>query len=76
MPKLSPIPGKEVISALENEGFVIKRQSGSHVILQHMDGRFTVVPVHGSKDVPVGTLRAILRDIDISVQDFLESRNK
>lgn len=70
MPKLPSISGKELIRALEQFGFAVKRQTGSHVILEHADGRMTVVPVHGKKDLPPGTLRGILRDIDISPRDL------
>jgi predicted RNA binding protein YcfA (HicA-like mRNA interferase family) len=45
--------------------------SGSHLVLKHSDGRRTTVPVH-SKDIPKGTLLAIIKDAKISKEDFLE----
>jgi predicted RNA binding protein YcfA (HicA-like mRNA interferase family) len=64
-----PYKSKEVISKLMRIGFVKKRQSGSHVILRHEDGRQTYVSIH-TKDVPEGTLRAILKQAGITFEEF------
>lgn len=71
---LPQISGGRVIRALEKAGFVLLRQSGSHAILRHkIDlGQRAVVPVHGSKSVKPGTLRAILRGAQISVKEFMD----
>ena len=46
---------------------------GSHLHLRRApDGKRVTVPVHQGRTVPVGTLRAILRDADISVDEFRE----
>jgi len=60
------ISGKNLVRALERDGFSVRRQTGSHVLLEHGDGRMVVVPVHANKDLPTGTLRGILRDAEIS----------
>jgi predicted RNA binding protein YcfA (HicA-like mRNA interferase family) len=58
LPALKPI---EVIKALEKSGFVVKRQTGSHIILFKAElKRPLTIPLH-SKDLPKGTLRAIIR---------------
>lgn len=44
--------------------------SGSHKVLKHTDGRRTTIPVHG-KDIPKGTLLAILRDTEITKEEFI-----
>jgi predicted RNA binding protein YcfA (HicA-like mRNA interferase family) len=44
---------REVLSKLQKIGFVPKRQSGSHVILRHPDGRQTYVALHPG-DIPTG----------------------
>jgi len=54
---------------LKHLGFEIKRQSGSHVILRHTDGRQTYVSVH-TKDIPEGTFRAILKQAGITLEEF------
>lgn len=70
MPKLSPIGGKELIRVLQKQGFVPVRQKGSHVRLEHADGRKTSVPVHAGESVGIGLLRKILRDVHIPPEAF------
>jgi len=64
-----PYKAREVLAALRRAGFVVKRQSGSHVVLRHADGRQTYVAMH-TGDVPVGTFRSILRQAGITEEDF------
>ncbi len=70
MPKLSPIRAKELISILEKEGFVKIHQKGSHLRMEHSNGRKTTIPVHSGEKVGIGLLRKILRDSNISRSDF------
>ena len=70
MTKLSILSARKIIKVLENLGFKIVRQKGSHIQFKHTDGRFTTVPNHPSRDVGVGLLRKILRDIEISPEEF------
>ena len=67
-----PFKAKEVLGRLRRAGFEVRRQSGSHVVLRHPDGRQTYVPMHPG-DVPAGTFRAILKQAGISEEDFRES---
>ena len=69
MSKLPRISGRDTVRALEKNGFYVKRQHGSHIIIRR-DNPFaqTVVPDH--KELDRGTLRAILRQIDLSVDEF------
>jgi predicted RNA binding protein YcfA (HicA-like mRNA interferase family) len=47
------------------------RQVGSHVALRHPEtGRTATIPDHGAHDLPVGTLRDIIRDAGLSVEEF------
>jgi predicted RNA binding protein YcfA (HicA-like mRNA interferase family) len=70
MSSLSPIKARELIKILKKLGFVERRQKGSHLFMSHQDGRTTVVPVHSSKSIGVGLLRAILHDIKLSPDEF------
>lgn len=70
MPKLSPISSKQLINILEKQGFEVVHQKGSHVRLKHPDGRRTTVPMHSGENVGVGLLRKILRDSNISRDEF------
>lgn len=74
MPKLSPVKAKELIRILEKQGFQVVHQKGSHVRLKHTDGRKTTVPMHSGENVGVGLLRKILRDANISRDEFEELR--
>lgn len=70
MPKLPHASGKEIIKTLEKMGFVVMRQRGSHVVLRRKN-HGCVVPMH--REVATGTLRGILRQADISPEEFLEA---
>ncbi|RZU50404.1 putative RNA binding protein YcfA (HicA-like mRNA interferase family) [Krasilnikovia cinnamomea] len=56
--------------ALERHGFKVARVRGSHHILRHADGRGTTVPVHGGRDVARGTLRGILNDVGLTIEQL------
>lgn len=74
-PKLPRTSSDEVIRVLERLGFVQVRQRGSHVILKKQIPEGTVgcvVPLHSN--LPVGTLRSILRQAQITPETFIENR--
>ena len=64
-----PPKPKEVVKKLEKIGFVNIRQSGSHIIFKHPDGRQTYAAIH-TKDLPEGTYRSILKQIGITKNEF------
>jgi len=70
MPKLSPIRGKKLIKILCRRGFLKIRQKGSHVRLEHPDGRKTTVPIHPGEKIGQGLLRKILKDTNFTPEDF------
>jgi predicted RNA binding protein YcfA (HicA-like mRNA interferase family) len=72
--RLPSLGGRRAIRALERAGFVIRRTHGSHYILSHPDdpARAVTVPVHGNRDLKPGTLRSIVRQAGLSVEEFLE----
>ncbi|MEW5760906.1 MAG: type II toxin-antitoxin system HicA family toxin [Candidatus Thermoplasmatota archaeon] len=70
MPKLRPAKPEQIIRALEKLGFVKIRQSGSHAVFRHPDGRWTTVPIHRGRDVGKGLLHKILKDAKITVEEF------
>ncbi len=71
MAKLPAVKPKDVVKKLIKLGFKVTRQTGSHVRLIHPDGRATTVAMH-NRDLPKGTLRAILRQSEIIVEEFLK----
>jgi predicted RNA binding protein YcfA (HicA-like mRNA interferase family) len=68
--KLPSISGKECIKALEKIGFYQKRQESSHVIMRR-DEPFAQVVVPDHSELAKGTLKAIIRDIELSVEEFV-----
>lgn len=74
MPKLYRLSGREVIHFLEKLGFVQVRQRGSHIVLRKAvpEGHLgCVVPLH--PELAVGTLRGILKQAGITMEDFLRA---
>lgn len=74
MPRLIPAKPDQVIRALEKLGFARIRQSGSHAIYHHADGRWTTVPIHRGRDLGKGVLRKILKDVGLSTDEFEQMR--
>ncbi len=74
MPKMPRISSKEAIRALERLGFDRVRQTGSHVVLKKEteDGEIgCVVPLH--RELKIGTLSSILKQAQISIEEFIGS---
>jgi predicted RNA binding protein YcfA (HicA-like mRNA interferase family) len=72
MAKLPQLKARQVIKVLETIGFERTRQSGSHAIFKHPDGRRTTVSVHPTKTIPTGTLRRIIEDSGLTEEEFLK----
>ena len=70
MSRLPVLSAREVIRILDQVGFEVVRQRGSHVRLKHDDGRVVTVPVHSGQDISRGLLRKILRDAELSPKDL------
>jgi len=69
LPSLKP---KEVVVAPEQAGFLLKRQTGNHAILYKPGiSRPISIPIH-PKDMPRGTLRAIIRQANLTIEEFLK----
>ncbi len=58
--------------ALHLLGFKPVRQSGSHLFFQHFDGRNTLVPIHGGEEMGKGLIKQILRETQISAEEFVK----
>ena len=74
MTKLPTLTARDVIKKLKKAGFVFDRQAkGSHEIWYNPETRRrTTVPNHPGADIPKGTLKAIIKQAGISVEEFLE----
>jgi predicted RNA binding protein YcfA (HicA-like mRNA interferase family) len=69
MARLPRVSGKEMVDFLVRRGFAVIRVRGSHHFLESGSHR-TCVPVHTNRPLKIGTLRSILRDIEMSPVDF------
>ena len=69
-PRAARPTGRQVIAALEKLGFLVARIKGSHHRLVHSDGRKTTVPVHGAETIGPGLLSKILRDAELTREEF------
>jgi predicted RNA binding protein YcfA (HicA-like mRNA interferase family) len=70
MSGLPQISGRDCMKALSKIGFYLKRQEGSHIILRR-DDPFGQVVIPDHKQLDRGTLRAIIRQVGISVDEFV-----
>ncbi len=60
----------QVIRVLRDHGFVLIGQKGSHQKWRHPDARQVIVPFHGNKPIPIGTLKSIIEGAGLSVEHF------
>ncbi len=70
MPKLPVVSGAEVVRALEQPGFVVARQRGSHIVMRR-DSMGCVVPNH--RELKVGTLVGLLKQAGVSPDEFIDA---
>ena len=76
MSSLPRVDGRKLIKALQKAGFEVIRIKGSHHFLRHLDGRATVVPVHAKENIGIGLFHKILKDCELTTDEFLKLLNK
>ena len=70
MSRLAICSGLDAVKAFRKIGYEIDHQTGSHMILRHQTGRRLTIPNH--RELAKGTLRALIRDADLSKEQFTE----
>ncbi|MBU1670116.1 MAG: type II toxin-antitoxin system HicA family toxin [Actinobacteria bacterium] len=70
MTRLPIVSSKTMDRLLRKLGFASVRQKGSHVFYRHPDGRTTTLPSHPGRDLARPLLREVLREIELSVEQF------
>ena len=70
MTRLPVLSGREVVKALSRIGYYVRDQKGSHVHLRHPERPPLTIPMH--EEVARGTLRAIVRDAGLTMEEFLD----
>jgi len=72
MSRLGSYRGEEVVKAFQRAGWRIARFHGSHVIPEKEGSIATLsVPVHKGKNVKRGTLRDLIKDADLTIEEFI-----
>ncbi len=74
MTRLPALTARDLIRKLKSSGFIFDRQAkGSHEIWYNpITRRRTTIPNHPGVDIPKGTLRAIIKEAGLTVEEFLE----
>ncbi len=70
MPKLPVVSGREVVKALSKAGYQVDHQTGSHIILRLSVPPHRRLSVPDYKELAKGTLRGILDDAGLTVEEF------
>lgn len=70
--RLPRVTGSEAIRVLEKVGFLLVRQSGSHKIFKNAEGQRVTVPFHSGKTLHPKVLKSILKDADLTLDEFKE----
>ena len=71
MPKPPSIRARDAVRVAQSLGFIFDRQRGSHAVYYRAsDGRRVVIPMHGTNDLKLGTLRGIINDMGLTVDEF------
>lgn len=69
--KLPVVSGKEFIKRLKEKGYEFVHQKGSHMIIRLNKEPYTKLSIPNHRELDRGLLRALLRDADISVEEFV-----
>ena len=70
MKKLQLISGREAVQAFQKVGYEIDHQTGSHIILRHINSPHRRLSVPNHKTLAKGTLRALIRQAGLTVEEF------
>ena len=72
MSRLPRISGRQVVKSLEKVGYAFDHQRGSHIAIRHTDPPHRRITVPDHREVAKGTLRAIIRQAGLTVDEFTE----
>jgi len=73
MPSLPAVDGRQAIRAFEKVGFSVVRVRGSHHIMKKSGHPVLLsIPVHGNRPIAPGTLRNLIKDAGLTVEEFID----
>jgi predicted RNA binding protein YcfA (HicA-like mRNA interferase family) len=64
------LSANELVKALYKIGYLIDHQTGSHIILRNVNYPFRRLTIPNHKEIAKGTLRAIIRQAGLSIEEF------
>jgi predicted RNA binding protein YcfA (HicA-like mRNA interferase family) len=68
---MKAISGKTLCKIVERNGWELKRISGSHhIYIKDGIDAILSIPVHSNRDLPIGTLRSIMKDAELTEDDI------
>jgi len=76
MSRLRVVNAKALEKILFKMGFYMVRQKGSHIFYRHPDGRYTTIPHPSGVDISRPLLRSVLKEANVSVEEFTELLKK
>ncbi len=71
-PKIPVVSGLNCIKALRKIGYQEVRQKGSHIRLKDLNGKLPSITVPDHNELGPGLLRKILRDADLTIEEFIQ----
>jgi predicted RNA binding protein YcfA (HicA-like mRNA interferase family) len=75
VPPLPSLSGQEVVRILQSLGWSVARQRGSHIVMVR-EGSITTLSIPDHKTVARGTLRSLIRNAGLTVEEFLAGRGR
>ena len=76
MSTLPRISGREAVAAFRKIGYELDRQRGSHIVLRHLQPPHRRLTVPDHREIAKGTLRALIREAGLRVEEFIELLHK
>ena len=72
MPKLPVVSGKDAVKAFAKIGYQLDHQTGSHMILRHMNEPHRRLSVPNHKEISKGLLRDLIKEAGLTVEEFVD----
>jgi predicted RNA binding protein YcfA (HicA-like mRNA interferase family) len=72
VPKLPVVSGIKIVKALTKIGYETDHQTGSHIILRQKEYPYRRLTIPNHKEIAKGTLRAIIRQAGLTLEELLE----
>ncbi len=68
------VSGEKMCKIVFRPDFIMIHRKGSHTVWMHKNGRTTTIPLHSGKELPGELVKKILKDTDLSIDEYLKMR--